>query len=94
MSVRVILGRTMYTIHGADHLGVQGDLVQIQRTTPDGPETVAVAGRDLLVTLEPAECAKVEIGDVDARTDEEEAARLPVTRPNGARWYPVGEPLD
>jgi len=64
MSAQVILGSAMFTIRGADHLHVDGDLVQIQRSSPTGFETVAVAGEDLLVTIEPAVCAKVVISDL------------------------------
>src|SRR5438105_152608 len=57
MSAQVIVGKAIYTIPGADHLQVDGDLVQIQRSSPSGFETLAVAGEDLLVTIEPALCA-------------------------------------
>ena len=59
MNAQIILGKAMFTIRVADHLEVTGDLVQIQRSTPTGYETVAVAGDDLLVTIEPPEFAKV-----------------------------------
>jgi len=59
MSAQVIVGKAIYTIPGADHLQAGGDLVQIQRSSPSGFETVAVAGEDLLVTIEPAVCARV-----------------------------------
>src|SRR5205807_8730175 len=59
MSAQVIVGKAIYTIPGADHLQVDGDLVQIQRSSPSGFETLAVAGEDLLVTIEPALCARV-----------------------------------
>lgn len=55
MSAQVILGKAVFTVPGADHLQVVGDLVQIQRSGPGGYETVAVAGEDMLVTIEPAE---------------------------------------
>jgi hypothetical protein len=53
MSAQVILGKAVFTVPGADHLQVVGDLVQIQRSGPSGYETVAVAGEDMLVTIEP-----------------------------------------
>ena len=60
MNAQVTLGKTTYTVHGADRLQVDGELVQIQRWGPDGYETIAVAGDDLLVTIEPSEPAKGE----------------------------------
>jgi hypothetical protein len=83
MSAQVILGKAVFTIRGADHLEVDGDLVQIQRSGPRGFETVAVAGGDMLVTIEPAECAKAEIPE-----------RTRQTATDGHHWHPVGEPLD
>lgn len=59
MSAQIILRNAMFTILGADHLHVEGDLVQIQRSSPTGFETVAVAGAELLVTIEPAVSGKV-----------------------------------
>jgi hypothetical protein len=53
MSAQVRLGKAVFTVPGADHLQVVGDLVQIQRSGPGGYETVAVAGEDMLVTIEP-----------------------------------------
>jgi hypothetical protein len=55
MSAKIVLGKSVFTIPGADRLRVAGDLVEIQRSGPGGFETVAVAGDDLLVTIEPAE---------------------------------------
>jgi hypothetical protein len=83
MSARVILGKAVFTIRDADHLQVDGELVQIQRSGPRGFETVAVAGDDMLVIIEPAECAKVEI-----------PPRTRQTATDGHHWQPVGEPLD
>jgi hypothetical protein len=75
-----MLGKAMFTIRGADHLHVAGDLVEIQRATPTGYETLAVAGEDLLVTIEPAERARIPVSSADSA--------------DGALWQPVGEPLD
>jgi hypothetical protein len=86
MSAQVILGKAMFTIRGADHLQVEGDLVQIQRSGPTGFETVAVAGEDMLVTIEPAERAKIEIAE---KAEKPEKATTDVFH-----WHPVGEPLD
>lgn len=82
MNAQVIMGKTMITIRGADHLHVVGALVEIQRSSPTGFETVAVAGDDLLVTMEPFECARIEPREPD------EVAL------NGLRWHPIGQPLD
>jgi hypothetical protein len=82
MSTQIILGQSTFTIRGADHLQVDGGLVQIQRSSPTGFETVAVAGEGVLVTIEPVQCAKVEI------RDRNEASR------NGQEWHPTGDPLD
>lgn len=84
MNAQIILGKTMFTIRGVDHLNIEGHLVQIQRSTPSGDQTLAVAGEDLLVTIEPVECRKVLV--------DEEPKETPTT--NGPLWYPVGEPLD
>jgi hypothetical protein len=78
MNAQVVLGKTRYTIRGADHLRVDGELVEIQRAMPTGYETIAVAGEDMLVTIGPAECAA---NDLEAAGD-------------GPLWHPVGEPLD
>jgi hypothetical protein len=86
MSAQVILGRAMFTIRGADHLQVDGELVQIQRSSPTGFETVAVAGEDMLVTIEPAECAKVEVPEKAGKAQEAWTDRV--------HRHPVGEPLD
>jgi hypothetical protein len=86
MSAQVILGKAMFTIRGAGHLQVDGELVQIQRSSPTGFETVALAGEDMLVTIEPAECAKVEVPA--------EAAKARKVGTDGIHWHPVGEPLD
>ncbi|TMC08767.1 MAG: hypothetical protein E6J41_12315 [Chloroflexi bacterium] len=83
MNAQVILGKAMFTIRGADHLEVEGELVQIQRSGPNGFETVAVAGEDMLVTIEPAEHAKVEVP--------EKAGKAAL---DGHHWHPVGDPLD
>lgn len=80
MNAQVTLGKATFTIHGADHLHVAGELVEIQRSTPRGYETLAVAGEDLLVTIEPAE-----------RTEAESESE---TLPDGALWDLVGEPMD
>jgi len=77
MNAQIILGKAMFTIRGADHLEVKGDLVQIQRSTPTGYETVAVAGDDLLVTIEPPEFAQV-------ATQEPKEAKA-----NGPLWQPL-----
>jgi hypothetical protein len=82
MSAQVILGKAMFTIRGADHLHVEGELVQIQRSSPTGYETVAVAGEDLLVSIEPAECAKVELRELDEANG------------SGKHGHPVGVPPD
>jgi hypothetical protein len=58
MSAQVILGKAVFTVPEGDHLQVVGELVQIQRSGPDGYETVAVAGEDMLVTIEPARPAE------------------------------------
>ena len=55
MNAQVILGKSVFTVPGADHLEVVGELARIQRSGPDGYETVAVAGDDMLVTIQPAE---------------------------------------
>lgn len=89
MSAQVILGKAMFTIRGADHLQVDGQLVQIQRAGPSGFETVAVAGEDLLVTIEPAE--RVEVPE---RSERVAKARPVKAGTDGVHWYPVGEPLD
>jgi hypothetical protein len=57
MNAQVTMGKTTFTIRGTDHLKVSGGLVEIQRSSPTGYETVAVAGEDLLVSIEPATCA-------------------------------------
>jgi hypothetical protein len=80
MSAQVILGKAVYTIHGADHLRVDGELVQIQRAGPNGFETVAVAGEDMLVTIEAAEFGTVEKAEKGG-TD-------------GYHWLPADAPLD
>jgi hypothetical protein len=60
MNAEVVLGKTRFTVRGADHLHVFGQLVAIQRSLPAGFETIAVAGDDLLVTVEPVECTQVD----------------------------------
>jgi hypothetical protein len=60
MNTQVLVGKAMYTIRGADHLQVVGELVEIQRSTPGGYETLAVAGEDLLVAIEPVALAAVD----------------------------------
>jgi hypothetical protein len=97
MSVQVIVGRAVYTIPGADHLQVDGDLVQIQRSSPTGYETIAVAGEELLVTIGPASSVQAEAPGTEARpemhsrrAEDQPEGRLPL-------WYPVGtlmDPLD
>ena len=82
MSAQVVLGEQVFTIRGADHLQVEGPLVQIQRSTPTGFETVAVAGEKLLVTVDLVESANVVIREWEE------------VSPNGALWQPVGAPLD
>lgn len=59
MNAYVTMQTRTFTIRGADHLEVSGDLVEIQRSTPTGYETVAVAGEDMLVSIEPATCVAV-----------------------------------
>jgi hypothetical protein len=82
MSAQIVLGKAIYTIRGADHLQVEGGLVRIQRSSPTGFETVAVAGEDMLVTIEPAECSR-------------ERLREPENGEVGTlHWHPVGSPLD
>jgi hypothetical protein len=88
MNAQIILEKAMYTIRGADHLQVNGRLVEVQRSTPEGNETVAVVGEDLLVTLELPECAKLELNQSAHATEPR-----PV-KSNGPRWLPVGQPLD
>jgi hypothetical protein len=80
LNAQIMLGKSMFTVRGADHLHVAGDLVEIQRATPTGYETVAVAGEDLLVTIEPAERTGV-AGPNEGVAD-------------GTLWQPVGEPMD
>lgn len=58
MNAYVTMRTTTFTIRGADHLEVSGDLVKIQRSTPTGYETVAVAGEEMLVSIEPATCVE------------------------------------
>ena len=90
MSAKVILGKAIFSIADADRLCVDGELVQIQRSTVGGFETVAVAGEDLLVTIEPVEWSKVEF-----RTEEKkEEPAAAAASSNGPLWLPVGEPLD
>jgi hypothetical protein len=79
MNAQITLGTSTYTVRGADHLHVAGDLVEIQRSGPDGFETVAVAGDDLLVTIEPS--GREPAGGVLERSEE-------------PLWCPVGVPLD
>jgi hypothetical protein len=79
MNAQIMLGKAMFTIRGADHLHVAGDLVEIQRSTPTGYETLAVAGEDLLVTIEPAERVTL--------------AKPRQAGVNGAAWQPVGQPM-
>ena len=94
MSVQVIVGKAVYTIPGADHLQVDGDLVQIQRSGPSGFETIAVAGEELLVTIGPAATqVQAEAPGVGVRPE------TPSHRPEHRQplWYPVGtlmDPLD
>jgi hypothetical protein len=90
MSAQVVLGKAVFTIRDADHLHVDGELVEIQRSSPTGYETVAVAGEDLLVTIEPADCAKVEL---EAKDQPEARARVEKA-PVPDLWPPVGCPLD
>ncbi len=82
MSAQLILGKAVFTIRGADRLTVDGELVEIQRSGPAGFETVAVAGEDLLVTIEPATCAKVAVDEAETVTVD------------GLFWRPAGVPLD
>jgi len=84
MSTQIILGQSMFTIRGADHLQVEGGLVQIQRSSPTGFETMAVAGEGLLVAIEPVERTKVEV-----RGREETSAKA-----KGFHWQPTDGPLD
>ncbi|HXM58009.1 MAG TPA: hypothetical protein VOB72_21610 [Candidatus Dormibacteraeota bacterium] len=78
MNAQVIIGKAVYTIRNADHLHVDGDLIEIQRSLPAGYETVAVAGTDMLVTIAPTDYADEEFAAPDG----------------GSLWHPVGEPLD
>lgn len=78
MNARVWLGKTKFTVRGADHLHVSGELVEIQRACPNGYETLAVAGDDLLVTIE---------SDIGEQVE-------PDAAPDRPMWYPVGEPMD
>ena len=89
MSAQIILGKATFTIRGADHLHVEGDLVEIQRSGPTGYETVAVVGEDLLVTIATAEREPVEIREPGV---EVKATARPT--PNSLHWHPVGAPLD
>jgi hypothetical protein len=99
MSVQVIVGGAVYTISGADRLQVDGALVQIQRSSPMGYETIAVAGDELLVTIGPAACTRVQTEAPGVGAQPETPPRRPETRPEGGPpvWYPVGglmDPLD
>src|SRR5262245_32824003 len=99
MSVQVIVGRAVYTIPGADHLQVDGDLVQIQRSSPTGYETIAVAGEELLVTIGPAACTRVQAETPGVGARPEAPSRRAEGRPEGglSLWYPLGgltDPLD
>lgn len=96
MSVQVMVGTRSFTIVGADHLSVQGDLVLIQRSGPSGYDTVAVAGEGLLVTVGPApsvqaaaiprpEAGRQEPGRSPAADGRQRLAR--------AAWHPVGDPM-
>jgi hypothetical protein len=78
MNAQVMIGKATYTIRHADHLHVEGPLIEIQRAAPAGYETIAVAGDELLVTIAPAEVADPEV----------------VTPEGGPLWHPVGEPLE
>ena len=52
MSAQVILRKAVFTVPGADHLQVVGDLVQIQRSGPSGYEPTVQ--RTIERTVEPA----------------------------------------
>lgn len=67
---------------------MRGRLVEVQRSTPEGFETVAVVAEDLLVMREPPECAKVEI------KESKEANGREAVKSSSPPWYPVGQPLD
>ncbi len=98
MSAQVIVGKAVYTIPGADHLRVDGDLVQIQRSSPSGYETVAVAGEELLVTIEPATCTRVLVRSPGEQAGPREPAAPTPPLPAGLRsaslWYPVGDLME
>lgn len=85
MNAQIMLEKAIYTIRNADHLQVNGRLVEVQRQTPTGFETVAIVGEDLLVTIEPPERHEIE-------ADKVKQARA--FNSNGVLWYPVGQPLD
>ena len=96
MSVQVIVGGAVYTISGADHLQVDGDLVQIQRSSTRGYETVAVAGEELLVTIGAAVCTRVQAEAPGMGARPETPSRRAEGRPEGglSLWYPVGTSMD
>jgi hypothetical protein len=67
-----------------------GDLVEIQRATPTGYETLAIAGDDLLVSIEPATCVPVEAG----KTSPEPVQAAGRAGAPHLVWHPTGDPLD
>ena len=93
MSAQVIIGKAIFTISGADHLSVEGDLVQIQRSSPSGYETVAVAGEDLFVTIEPAVCTTVETWESNDERRKMAAVQSAVGS-GEPTWHPGGDPAD
>jgi hypothetical protein len=89
-----VRGRTV-TIRGVDHLAVSGGLVELQRSSPTGYETVAVAGEGLLVCIEPATVSEAN-GPRPAAAHLPEAVGLepaPVVEQDLAVFL-VSEPLD
>jgi hypothetical protein len=95
MNAQVTVGERTFTIRGVDHLAVSGGLVEIQRSSPTGYETVAVAGGGLLVSIEPATCVAAD-GPRPGAAHLPETARLqpaPVAEQDLAVFL-VSEPLD
>jgi hypothetical protein len=95
MEAQVTVGERTFTVRGVDHLAVSGGLVEIQRSSATGYETVAVAGEGLLVCIEPATCVAANgLRPADAHLPE--TVRLepaPVAEQDFAAFL-ISEPLD
>lgn len=94
MNAQVIIGNAAFRIRGVDHLEIDGELVEIQRSSRDEYEAVAVAGKDLLVTIEPAILVE---GQRRGPRDEEPAESAPQERSalgEESLRYPMDEPMD